>query len=69
MIKKRRKLTPQEKEVFVSMLDYSTGIDRLRVFWWGIVSRRKQWALLDRLVDGMSWYAAMKQVRENPPKK
>ena len=51
------------------MLSYSTGGDRWRIFWWGIVSRRKQWALMDRLWDGMNWKAAMKQVKENPPKK
>ena len=65
----RRKLTPQEKELFVSMLDHSSGADRWRIFWWGIWSRRKQWALMDCLWDGMNLKAAMKSVRENPPKK
>ena len=65
----RRKLTPQEKELFLSMLEYSTRMDRLRIFWWGIVSRSRQWALLDRLWDGMSWHAAMKEAKESPKQK
>ncbi len=62
----RRKLTPDEKELFTSMLSYSTRMDRLRIFWWGLVSRSRQWALMDRLWDGMSWHAAMKEVVERP---